>query len=87
MPRVVVIGDFSSYNSKIQWSSLDKENEEIVLKRIAASLEEAMEIYKIHYQNIFENFRVSRGERNNLNIDEYIGKEVQEKELVKFLSI
>lgn len=46
-----------------------------------------MEIYKIHYQNIFENFRVSRGERNNLNIDEYIGKEVQEKELVKFLSI
>ena len=84
MPRVVVIGDFASYNSKIQWNSFDKENEEIVLKRIADSLEESIEKYKIYYPKIYENFLISRGKRKGLNIDEYIGKEVEDKELDKF---
>jgi len=85
MDRVVVIGDYSNYESQITPSAIDKIGcETKVLELIACSLEEAIGLYEEEYKKILQDFRVSRSRRGGINIDEYIGKEVNIDDLQKF---
>ena len=48
------------------------------------SLEDAITLYENEYEKIFQDFRVSRSKRGGINIDEFIGKEVNIDDLQKF---
>ena len=77
MERVVVIGDYSCYDSRISPDAIDRIGDESkVLTIVASSLEEAISIYENEYDRIFENFRITRSKRSGININEYIGNEV-----------
>ena len=85
MERVVVIGDYSSYDRKITWDAMNKLGSDIaIFEAIASSLNNALAIYDESYTKIFEGFRVSRSKRNGINIDDYIGKEATLNDLNKF---
>ncbi len=85
MERVVVIGDYSSYARKITWDAMSKLGSDIaIFEAIASSLDKAITIYDERYTKIFEGYRVSRSKRGGINIDEYIGSEVEISELGKF---
>jgi len=85
MERIVVIGDYSSYERRITTSAMDcLENENEVFTIIASTLKNALQTYNEKYDDIYENYRVSRGRRSGINIDEYIGNEVKLSELHKF---
>jgi hypothetical protein len=85
MPRVVVIGDYSSYKREITFKAIDTiGSESKVMEIIANSLEQSILIYREHYTDIFEGFRKSRAISRGINIDDYIGKEVTSNELIKF---
>ena len=87
MPRVVIIGDYSSYDREIKWDSIKSEGDiQKTLSRIAETLSSAMIKYESYYTDIFQDFRVSRGRRNGINIDEYIGKEVDEESLRQYMA-
>jgi hypothetical protein len=87
MPRVVVIGDYSSYDREIKKDSIRSEGDiQKTLSRIAETLSSAMAKYEAYYTEIFQSFRVSRGQRPGINIDEFIGKEVDEESLRQYLT-
>ena len=86
MPRVVVIGDYSSYDREIKWDSIRSEADiPKAISRIADTLPSAMIKYETYYAEIFQSFRVSRGKTKGLNIDEYIGKEVDAQSLKQYI--
>ena len=85
MERVVVIGDYSSYDRRITWDAMSKLGSDIaIFEVIASTLDNALAIYDKSYAKIFEGFRVSRSKRNGINIDDYIGKEAVLNDLNKF---
>ena len=85
MPRVVVIGDYSCYESQITYDAIDRIGDESkVLGIISSSLKDSISMYKKEHDKAFQDFRVSRSKRNGINIDEYIGKEVSRNELQNF---
>ncbi len=87
MPRVVVIGDYSCYDKTVQWNSI-RQNDDIekIISKISLSLLSAITLYETDYARIFQNFRVSRGGRSGINIDEFIGNEVDEKSLKPYIA-
>ena len=87
MFRVVVIGDYSNYESQITTNAIDKIGSETkVLEMIAATLKNAINIYENEYEKIYQDFRISRSRRGGINIDEYIGKELKMDDLKKYKS-
>ncbi|MEP5764753.1 MAG: hypothetical protein ABJ308_09165 [Halieaceae bacterium] len=85
MERVVVIGDYSHYESTITPSAMSTlGSDETIFSAISSSLESALDIYRDNYAKIYEDFRVTRSMRGGINIDEYIGPEVAISELEKF---
>lgn len=85
MERVVVIGDYSSYDRKITWDAMNKLGSDIaIFEAIASSLGNALAIYDESYKKIFKSYLVSRSKRNGINISEYIGKEAMLNDLSKF---
>ncbi|MHC4930188.1 MAG: hypothetical protein ACYTFU_11080 [Planctomycetota bacterium] len=85
MERVVVVGDYSCYMNQITYDAIDRVGSETkVLEIISSSLEDSISLYEKVYDSIFQDFRASRGKRNEINIDEYIGKEVSRDELQRF---
>jgi hypothetical protein len=81
MERVVVVGDYSCYMNQITYDAIDRVGSETkVLEIISSSLEDSISLYEKVYDSIFQDFRASRGKRN----DEYIGKEVSRDELQRF---
>ena len=85
MERVVVIGDYSNYDEKITYSAMSTLGSDIaIFEAIALSLKDALKTYNEKYQEIYQDFRVSRSNRGGINIDEYIGAEVKLSDLQKF---
>lgn len=85
MERVVVIGDYSNYEESITYSAMSSLGSDVaIFEAIAESLKEALKIYTEEYENIFQDFRVSRNKGGGINIDEYIGAEVEITDLQKF---
>jgi hypothetical protein len=83
MQRVVVIGDYSYYDSYVNCDSIQSESDiEKVISRNANSLPKAIEIYKSEYDKIYNEYKSARSK----NIEEYIGSEVSINELEKFKS-
>jgi len=85
MARAVVIGDFSNYDKNVKWNSINSETKaNVVLDRIAKSLSGAIDTYRVDYEKIYQDFRLSRSKRSGINIDEFIGKEVSKGELDEY---
>lgn len=85
MKSVVVIGDYSHYESQITPNAIDTiGSESAALRIVADSLSNAVLQYEEKYDEIFQAFRVSRSQGGGINIDEYIGKEVSMEDLKKF---
>jgi hypothetical protein len=71
--------------NQITYDAIDRIGSETkVLEIISSSLEDSISLYEKEYDRIFQDFRASRGKRNGINIDEYIGKEVSRDELQRF---
>ena len=85
MPRVVVIGDYSFYESQITYDAIDRIGDESeVLRVISSSLSNSITKYEQDNDRAFQEFRVSRSKRNGINIDDYIGAEISRDDLRKF---
>lgn len=55
MDRVVVIGDYSNYESQITPNAIDKiGDDKKVLKLIADSIEDAIRLYENEYEKVFQ---------------------------------
>jgi len=87
MERVEVIGDYSNYESQITPSAIGQiGSDQKVFKIIVQSLKNAIIKYENNYDEIFQNFRISRSQRSGINIDQYIGKEVSINDLKDFFA-
>jgi len=85
MERVVVIGDYSNYDERITYSAMSTLGSDIaIFEAIASSLKGALNAYNEKYSEFYQDFRVSRSKRGGINIDEYIGEEVELSELQKY---
>jgi hypothetical protein len=87
MPRVVVIGDYSKYEPGITPDAIRKpQDTDRVMRKIAETLESAIEEFGRNYASIFQDFRVSRSRVRNIDIDRFIGPAVKDSELAEFLA-
>lgn len=85
MKRVVVIGDYSNYEGTITHSAMATLGSDVaIFETVALSLKDALQTYNEKYVEIYHDFRVSRSKRGGINIDDYIGSEVELFELQKF---
>jgi len=85
MDRVVVVGDYCCYVEQITHDAVDRLGDESkVLEVISSTLGEAILIYEKDYERILNNFRASRTERNGINIDDFLGKEVAREEIRRY---
>ena len=85
MERIVVIGDYSNYDERITYSAMLTLGSDIaIFEAIASSLKDALNVYNEKYSEFYQDFRVSRSKRSGINIDEYIGEEVELSELQKY---
>jgi hypothetical protein len=77
MERVVVVGDYSCYMNQITYDAIDRVGSETkVLEIISSSLEDSISLYEKVYDSIFQDFRASRGKRNemmNILVKKYPG--------------
>ncbi len=87
MPRVVVIGDYSNFEPSITPSSINAPDDiRPVFETIAETLEAAVMECESDYEQLFQDFRVSRSRSRNVHIDEFIGPEVTDSDLSKYLA-
>ena len=85
MERVVVIGDYSNYDERITYSAMSTLGSDIaIFEAIASSLKGALNTYNEKYSEFYQDFRLSRSKSGGINIDEYIGEEVELSELQKY---
>lgn len=85
MPRVVVVGDYASYDNRIDYDAMDKFHDESeVFELISSSLDKAISVYESSYDKILINFIRNRKESRGINVEDYIGNEVSRDELSKF---
>ncbi len=83
MPRVVVIGDFSYWNSFITWDAINAESSfETVFTKIADSLPTAVSRVESEYPNLVDRYKKSRNK--TIRIDDYIGIEADIDALKKY---
>ncbi len=84
MPRIVVVGDYSSYSHEID--RLKKTNEDFlksVVSKIGETLPDAMEIYKDRYNLIFEGY-IKKRSRLVDNFEEYLIGKATDQSLNKY---
>jgi hypothetical protein len=55
-----------------------------IFEAIASSLKGALNTYNEKYSEFYQDFRLSRSKSGGINIDEYIGEEVELSELQKY---
>ncbi len=83
MPRVVVIGDYSHWDSVVTWDSIRSDADfEVVYGRIRDSLPNATSRLEAEFPSLLSEFRKTRNQR--IQIDDYIGQEVTIDSLKRF---
>lgn len=85
MPRIVVIGDFSYWDSEVTWNAIGSKSDfDTVFARIRDSIPAAVDCVEVEYPNVLESFRKSRNIPTK--IDEYLGKEVELADLEHYMA-
>ncbi len=87
MPRVIIIGDYSSYCGQIDpYKYAQKHGFQKALVALKDTIEKSIEIYKNHYDKILSS-RLSPDKRNyRKEFFNHLGSEVKDNELKKYLA-
>lgn len=83
MTRVVVIGDYSHWDSGVTWNAIRSDSDfDVVYGRIRDSLPDAVARLDAEFPSLLSAFKNTRGHR--VQIDEYIGQEATIDSLEKY---
>jgi hypothetical protein len=83
MPRIVVIGDYSHWDSAVTWDAIRSDSDfQVVYGRIRDSLPDAVSRLEAEFPSLLSEFKMTRGHR--VQIDEYIGQEATIDSLEKY---
>ncbi len=87
MPRVIIIGNYSSYSNRFDpYAYAKKHGIEKALEILKDTIEDSIDVYEKHYSEILSARLDPSKMKYRKEFFSHLGKEVEDKELKKFLA-